>query len=363
MDSKLPVYAVILAGGQGTRLWPISRRSHPKQFLDLTGSGSSMLQETVRRAIELTGSILQVLVVAGREQEDWVREQLPDLPLHNLLLEPVGRSTAPSLGLAAWYLSSLSGMSEDAVMLSLPVDHVIKTEKPWFQSVRTAILAAAREDSLVAIGILPDTPATGYGYQHLGEKLDVKTPLPVHRVKKFIEKPSRQVAQDYLDSGEYLWNTGTYAWRISIFLEALKGHVPSLFAGLESLAYPPVLEELEQVYPSFEKISIDHAVLESSSNLLTVRADFERIDVGSLLSLAEIWDSDEEGNTGIGQFLSLESSGNIVYNQDGLVTLLGVDDLVVVRTSSAILVCPRDRLHEVKALLGNLDKKGLEEYQ
>src|SRR3990172_937910 len=362
MVSRYPVYAVILAGGQGTRLWPISRISRPKQFLDLTGNGPTMLQETVRRALHLTGSIQQVLVLAGREQEEWVKEQLPDLPQTNILLEPVSRNTAPGLGLAAFFLSNMPGMLDDAVMLSLPVDHMFKDEEPWFLALHTAIQAASRTDALVAVGIQPTFPATGYGYQQLGEKVDSGSSLSVHRVLKFIEKPSSEVAREFLESGQYLWNTGTYAWKLSVFLSSLKTHVQSIYSGLESLGTPPDIHKLEQVYPSLENISIDHALMEKAANVLTVSSNFERIDVGSLDSLAEIWENDQEGNTGFGNFLFLESSGNIIYNDEGLVTLLGVNDLVVVRTSGVILVCPRDRIQEIKDLVGNLPGKGLEEF-
>ena len=361
MDSKRTVFAVILAGGQGTRLWPISRRSRPKQFLDLTGSGRSMLQETVRRAIVLTGSIEQVLVITGMEQEGWVRKQLPDLPQGNILLEPLGRNTAPGLGLAAIHLSSLPGITRDTVMLSLPVDHMFKDEEPWFQALRTAIQTAAREDALVAVGIKPVFPAIAYGYQQLGGQVDTNSSLQVHRVLKFMEKPSLEVAREFLKSDQYLWNTGTYAWKVPVFLAALKTHAPELFKGLKSLGNPPDRKKLEEVYPMLENISIDHAVMEKAANVLTVRSNFERVDIGSLDSLAEIWDQDENGNTGFGDYISLESKDNIVYNDEGLVTLLGINDLVVIRTAGVILVCPRDRIQEVKTLVGKLPGKGLED--
>ena len=361
IDFKKNVFAVILAGGQGTRLWPISRRERPKQFLDLTGNGCSMLQETVRRAVVLTGAIEQVLVLTGMEQEGWVKEQLPDLPQANILLEPIGRNTAPSLGLAAFHLSNLSGINGDAIMLSLPVDHMFKDEEPWFLALRTAIQSAAREDALVAIGIKPTAPATGYGYQKLGEQIDSNSSLQVRKVLKFIEKPTREVAQGFLESGQYLWNTGTYVWKIPVFLTALKAYTPALFDELNSLGYPPDRNKLEKMYPRLENISIDHAVMEKAVNVLTVRSDFERIDVGSLDSLAEIWDHDENGNTGYGHYISLESKDNIIYNDEGLVTLLGVDDLVVVRAAGVILVCPKDRIQEIKTLVGNLPDKDLED--
>ncbi|MFC2063899.1 mannose-1-phosphate guanylyltransferase [Chloroflexota bacterium] len=362
MDYKENVFAVILAGDQETHLWPIGRRSRPEQFLDLSGNGRSMLQETFQRAALLTGSIERVLVITGMEQEEWVSDQLSDLPQANIILEPIDRNTAPSLGLAAFQISNLSELQRDAIMISLPVEHLLKDEESWFLAVRTAVQSAAQEDALVTIGLEPNVPVTGYGYQQLGERVDSKSPLQVFQVLNFIEKPTQEVAQGFLDSGQYLWNTGTYAWKVSVFLSVLKIHTPALFEGLKLLGNPPDMKKLEEVYPMHENISIGHIVMEKAVNVLTVRSNFERIDIGSMDSLSEIWDKDENGNTGFGEYISLESKGNIVYNDEGLVTLLGIKDLVVIRTAGVILVCPKDRIQEIISLAGELPGKGLENY-
>ena len=362
--SDKPVYVVILAGGQGTRLWPISLKARPKQFLDLAGGGRSLLQETVRRALELTGSIRQVLVLTQFAHASLVREQLPDLPQENLLIEPVGRNTAACLGLAAITLSQNLGdlAASKAVMLTLPVDHMFRDEEPWFRAVRTAVMAAARTKSLVAIGLTPTYPATGFGYQHLGGKIELDLPLDVHAIRKFVEKPPKELAQTFLESGEYLWNTGTYAWNVAAFLAALAEHAPDLFSGLGSLGNPVDAELLAKVYPTFASVSVDHAVMEKAQNVLTVRADFERIDVGSLASLPEIWQPDAQGNVSLGEFLAENSQDNIVYNDNGLVALIGVKDLIVIRTGKTILVCPRDKAQEIKNVVAELTRRGLEEY-
>jgi mannose-1-phosphate guanylyltransferase len=312
--SEHTVYVVILAGGQGTRLWPISRKARPKQFLDLAGSGRSLLQETTRRALELTGSIRQVLVLTQQAHASQVRQQLPDLPQENLLIEPVGRNTAACLGLAAVDLSQRLGLSEasEAVMLTLPVDHMFKDEAPWFEAVRCAIQAAAHRDSLVAIGLTPTYPATGFGYQHLGANAELDLPLAVHAVREFVEKPSKELAQTFLESGQYLWNTGTYAWKVPVFLAALEKHAPELFSGLNSTGNPLDADILAKVYPTFANIPVDIAVMEKADNVLTVRADFERIDVGSLNSLPEIWQPDAQGNVSLGELLAEDSRDNIV---------------------------------------------------
>ncbi len=363
MSDKL-VYVVILAGGQGTRLWPISRKARPKQFLDLTGNGRSLLQETVRRALELTGSIYQVLVLTQSDYASLVREQVPDLPEENLLIEPVGRNTAASLGLAAVTLSQKLGTagSSSAVMLTLPVDHMFKNEKPWFSAVRTAIEVAGQTNSLVAIGLQPTYPATGFGYQHLGGKIDMDLPLAVYAIQEFVEKPSKELAQTFLESGQYLWNTGTYAWKVDVFLAALEVNAPQLFSGLKSLGNPVDAALLEKAYPAFANISVDYAVMEKAENVLTVRANFERIDVGSLGSLPEIWQPDEHSNVCMGQVVVQDSLNNIVYSDHGLVTLLGVKDLIVIRAGEIILVCPKEKAQEIKNVAAELTRRGQEEY-
>lgn len=362
--SDKPVYVVILAGGQGTRLWPISMKARPKQFLDLAGNGRSLLQDTVRRALELTGSIKQVLVLSQEAHASLVREQLPDLPQENVLIEPVGRNTAACLGLAAVRLSQDLGeiAASETVMLSLPVDHMFRDEEPWFMAVRTAIAVASRMDSLVAIGVKPTRPATGYGYQQLGGKVELDLPLEVYALREFVEKPPHEMAQAFLESGDYLWNTGTYAWQIGTFLAALEEHAPELYSGLRSLGNPVDVDRLAEIYPKFENLSVDHAVMEKAHNVVTLRADFERIDVGSLASLLEIWQSDEQGNVSLGELQAENSRDNIVYNEGGLVTLIGVNDLIVIRTGKIILVCPRDKADEIKNAVVELKQRGMEDY-
>lgn len=357
--TEKPVFAVIMAGGQGVRLWPLSRANRPKQFLVLTPGGRTLLQEAVRRAVELTGSIHNVLVTTQAGQADLAREQLPDLPPENMLMEPVGRNTAPCLALAAFHLRS---RAPHAVMAVLPVDHLFVDERPWFEAVRTAVDHAAVNQSLVTIGLPPQSPSSNFGYLHLGHVLEDRGYCPVFQLQEFIEKPDRAHAEAFLTSGEYLWNTGTFAWQVSVFWQALESHLPVVAASLIGLGFPLPEEALERVYPAFENISVDYAIMEKSSNMAVVRAAFQRVDVGSLASLSEIWPEDSAGNTGMGETLARDSHDNTIYTDEGLVGLVGVQGLVVVRTGNVVLVCPRERTAEVRELVAQLQRSGLERY-
>lgn len=357
--SGLHPFVVLLAGGQGTRLWPLSRRDRPKQFLDLTGNGHSLLQDAMRRALTLCGSPEKVLVVSLAEHAGLVRQQLPDLPESNLLLEPVGRNTAASLGLAALHLERTAPGS---LMLCLPVDHLFADERPWLEAADCAMQAADQTGALTAIGLKPARADSAYGYQRLGVKLDLSLPLDVFQLTDFVEKPSLERAQAFVEGGEYLWNTGTYAWKVDVFIQALTELAPELLQDLRTLSWPLEQAQIEKVYARLAEIPVDRAVIEKAGNRVTIQAAFERIDVGSLASLAEIWSKDSRGNASLGDLLCNDSQGNTVFNPDGLVALVGVDDLVVVKTDQVILVCPRDRVAQVKEVVNNLRDRGMERY-
>jgi mannose-1-phosphate guanylyltransferase len=367
-ENSIPTYAVLMAGGRGTRLWPLSRAGRPKQFLALQPGGETLMQAAARRAARVSGSLDRVLVVAGAESAGLVREQLPGLPPENLLLEPQGKNTAPCLGLAAFYLGR---RCPEAVMAVLPADHLFAAEEPWLAAVRTAVAHAGSTGDLVAIGIPPLSPSPSYGYLHLGETLrpgyGPGGEGTVRRVLEYIEKPPAAQAQAFLESGAYLWNTGAFAWRLPVFLEALRQHLPWLFAGLQALEAERAgegfsAEKLERAYAGFESISVDYGVMERAGNVAAVQGDFKRIDVGGLAALAELYPADEQGNAGPGDRAARDSRGNLVYTDAGLVALLGVDDLVVVRQGDIVLVCPRARAGEVQALLETLVREGLERY-
>lgn len=356
----MDIYAVILAGGLGTRLWPLSRRMYPKQFLALSTDGHTLIQDVVYRAKAITGSYEQVLLVTQAPQRELVSNQLPEVPPENCLIEPVGKNTAAAIGLAAIHIQE---RSSNAVMLVLPADHIYTDTDDWQYAIQTALQVAESTDNLVIIGIQPVFPATNYGYIKLGQQIPLRSQLPVFQVEKFFEKPDQEQARFYHESKGYLWNTGTFAWKTSIILENIRTFLPDLFEKLmymkENLASQ---EHLVSIYPSLTNISIDFAILEKASQRAVVQADFQRIDVGSLAELGKIWQKDKSGNAGIGLVLTRDSHDNIYYSDDGLVGLIGVKDLIIIKHGDVVLICPQARAAEVKELVVELTTRKLDKF-
>lgn len=352
------VFALVLAGGEGTRLWPLSRKKYPKQFLSLTKSERTLLQAATLRAKEIVGSLDKVLVSAQVEHAVLVRQQIPELHAENLILEPLGRNTAASIGLGAM---AIQKRAADPVMVVLVADHFYLDEQPWLEAVKTAIAYAAESEDLVTIGIQPTESSSNYGYLHKGEIIRSGVPCPVYRVKAFIEKPQPPIAAAYLESQEYLWNTGTFAWRISVFQKALRLHLPGVFFALAQISQNPT--SINQVFPAIESISVDYGVMEKSSNLAAVQGSFHRIDIGSLGALSQIWPGDEQGNATLGQTIAKESRNNIIYADAGLISLIGIENLIVIRHGEVVLVCTKERAAEVKDLVDLLDKKEFNHYR
>jgi mannose-1-phosphate guanylyltransferase len=360
-NMERPVFSVVMAGGQGTRLWPLSRESQPKQFLSLTADNRSLLQATVQRAIEAAGCLEQVLIVAHQGQAQLVKEQVVGLPEQNLLLEPFGRNTAACIGLAAF---EVSRRSPQAVMAVFPSDHLYEGEAAWAGAVESALSYASQTECLVALGLPPGFAFTGYGYMKTGRMLLSTVCCPVFEVLEFVEKPPHELAQSFLESGQYLWNIGTFAWQVGVFLNALERQLPVTYARLaacgEDLADTKLLAS---VYEGIEDISVDYAVLEKENNVVVVRGDFRRIDVGTLASLDEILPVDKDNNAFYGDNLVWDSQGNIIFSEEGLVGLVGMRDMIVIHKGDVVLVCPKERAGEVKDLVRQLDKKGLQRFR
>ncbi len=355
------MYAVIMAGGKGTRFWPRSRQKRPKQLLNIVGR-RSMLQQTVARISGLLPPE-NILVVAGADHGPEVRGQLAELPAGNVILEPVGRNTAACIGLAALLVQQRDSA---AVMVVLPADHLITDEDLFLATVRAAVAMARRQAALVTLGIRPTSPETGYGYIEAGESVGSAQNHTFYRVTSFHEKPDGERAKQYLELGNFYWNSGMFVWQAAAILEALQGHLPGLHADLQKLK--PFLERGEldagvsRIYPDLESISIDYGVMEKASNVLMVPADFGWNDLGTWASMTQIWPKDDQHNVFQGEIMALDSRRNVVYSRQRLCVLLGIEDLIVVDTDDALLVCPVTRAQDVGKILDLMRQRGMEQY-
>lgn len=355
------VHAVILAGGSGTRFWPASRRELPKQFLAATSdSAESLIAATVRRIAPLAPAD-RVLIATGTHLIGPTRAALPNVPSSAILGEPMQRNTAACIG---WATSIVARSNPDALIMVLPSDHYIAQEAA-FQATLQRALASASSGVLTTIGITPTRPETGYGYIELGEPLEPG----LHRVARFVEKPKLQVAEQYLQGGKHLWNSGMFFFRASSMLEAIGRHLPDLYAGLERITRASSLEaEAEQretlsVFESLASISIDYGVMEKESPLNVVTGDFGWNDVGSWESVWELSDKDEAGNAAPPGTVLVDSHGNLVRDlrRAGTtkpIALVGVEDLCVIETDDVLLVIPRARAQDAKLAVEALNRRG-----
>ena len=355
------MYAVIMAGGKGTRFWPRSRQKRPKQLLNIVGQ-RSMLQQTVARI----GGLLpaeNILVVAGEDHGAEVRNQLADLPSENIILEPVGRNTAACIGLAAMLVKN---RDPSAVMVVLPADHLITDENFFLATLRAAVAMARRQPALLTLGIRATSPETGYGYIEAGEQVDTVQNHSFYKVSSFHEKPDEKRAHRYLQAGNFYWNSGMFVWQAEAILEALKSYLPGLFSDLQKLQpfmSPGELDRgIARIYPDLQSISIDYGVMEKANNVLMLPADFGWSDLGSWASMAQIWPKDDQQNFYQGDIMAQESHGNVVYSRQKLCVLFGVDDLIVVDTDDALLVCPVGRAQDIGKILDVMRQRGMEEY-
>lgn len=352
------MYAAILAGGVGTRLWPRSRQSQPKQFSDITGAGRTMIQITVDRLEGLVPPD-QTYVITGSRYASLVGEQLQHIPSKNILVEPSGRNTAPAIGLACIHLQR---RDPEAVVAILSADHSIRDEDQFRAVLRQAEIAA-QAGHLVILGIEPDTPHTGYGYIKRKERLAVSGELPVYAVEKFLEKPNQPTAQRFLAEGGYYWNGGTFVSRVDRLLEEMAQHMPDLYAKLRKIQAALGSDEagrvLDEVWPTVPKTSIDYGVMERAQQVAVVPLRAGWNDVGSWDALEKVSEMDAEGNcTVAGQTLSIDSQGNIVSGDSRLIALIGVEDLVVVDTGDALLIGHKKQMQKVKAVVEQLRNEG-----
>jgi len=355
------IHAVIMAGGSGTRFWPMSRKHLPKQFLALTG-GRSLLRETCDRLLPLVGPD-RLWIVSGAGHTELVRQEVPEIPPGNLLGEPVGRNTAPCIGLAAYRIAE---RDPDASLLVCPADHIVRPAEAFgamaSEAVRFLDEAAPGDDPwTVTFGIVPRYPATGFGYIERGPK--VSAGGKAFRVLRFKEKPALPTAQEYLATGRFYWNSGIFAWKARGIVSLLSRHLPELAAGLNEIcrrAQGPggLPAALEERFGSLPSISVDHGILEHQSNVAVFASEFEWDDVGSWRAVERYAAGDASGNSTVGRCLAVDSRGCILVGQKRLIAALGVQDLVVVETDDAILVCTKSETERVKEIVDRLVQDG-----
>ena len=371
----MALYAVIMAGGVGSRFWPSSRRANPKQFLDVFGD-ASMIQNTFARLQPLVPAE-RVFVVTNTDYAGKTREHLPAVPPENILTEPVARNTAPCVAFAA---ARLHALDPDATMIVLPADHVI-TNVARFHDVLQAAVEAAQgpardgERPLVTLGIRPTHPETGYGYLQFdadGDQDGIRDEGPgsatpqAHHVLTFAEKPDLATAERFLDAGDFLWNSGMFVWRADAILDAIATYLPevhALFAPLEAaFGAPGEAAAVADAYERAPKISIDYGVMEQARNVLVVPGDFGWSDVGDWRAVHDLADKDEAGNRAEGRVILQDTARSFARASDGrLVVLVGMRDAVVVDTGDAVLVCHRDKAQQVKDVVDFLGVHGMDD--
>ncbi|MDD5170623.1 MAG: mannose-1-phosphate guanylyltransferase [Syntrophales bacterium] len=352
------MYAVIMAGGKGARFWPRSRNRLPKHLLDIL-SDRTIIQETVARISPLFPPE-RIMIVTGAAHADEVIRQLPQIPLRNILIEPVGRNTAPCIGLAAMAIRKIGG---DQVMVVLPSDHKIADEEGFLQTLRAAVGAAGEGNRLVTIGIEPTGPETGYGYIERGDYRMTIEGRDVFAVKSIREKPSLEQAKTLLAQGGFLWNSGMFIWKTSAILQAMQQFLPDLYEGLSEIegALGTNREKtvLDMVYNRFHSISIDYGVMEKAGNTLIVPGDFGWSDVGSWDALWEVSERDERGNVircpeG---FVGVDSQNVLVHSANKMVAVVGMDDVIIVETDDTLLICRKGASQDVKKVVDILEER------
>lgn len=351
--------ALIMAGGRGERFWPKSRKNMPKQFLSLTDDGKTMIQLTVERISSLV-KLEDVYIATNRDYKKLVLEQLPGLPEENVLCEPVGRNTAPCIGLGAVHIAK---KYDDAMMFVLPSDHLIKFNKMFIRTLQDACDVAEKNSNLVTIGITPDYPETGYGYIKFDSHV---TEGRAYKVDRFVEKPNLEVAKEYLATEEYLWNSGMFIWKVSSILKNIQKFMPETYERLIRIqnAIGTETEEhvLEKEFTALQSQSIDYGIMEKADDIYILPGTFGWDDVGSWLAVERIKKTNEFGNVVDGNIITVNTHNCVIQGSHKLIATVGMEDMIVVDTEDATLICSKDHAGDIKKVLENLKICNREEY-
>lgn len=343
--------ALIMAGGRGERFWPKSRQNMPKQFLSLINDEKTMIQMTVERILPLV-EMKDIYVVTNQDYRQLVRTQLPDLPEENILCEPVGKNTAPCIGLGAVHMAKKYG---DAVMMVLPSDHLIKYNSIFINTLKDACAVAEQGNNLMTLGITPDSPETGYGYIKF---LPEKTLGRAFKVERFVEKPDLETAKVYLATEQYLWNSGMFIWKVSTILKNMEQYLPETYAGLQKIQAAIGTAEEHKVlgseFQSFKSESIDYGIMERAQSIYVLSGSFGWDDIGSWLAVGRFKKSNEFGNVVNGNVVAVDTKSSIIQGGNKLIACVGLRDVIVVDTEDALLVCESGSAGSIKQVLENL---------
>lgn len=351
-------YGVIMAGGGGTRFWPLSREKTPKQLLNLTGNGL-MINETIERMSDVIENG-NIFIVSNKQQIELMEKSVSNaINKQHILSEPDRRNTAACIGYAAMEIIKKYG---DGIMCIFPSDHYIKDKEEFSHSLELAIDEAEQNNTLVTIGIKPTFPSTGYGYI----KYNKKNTEASKNVMEFVEKPNLKKAKEYIDDGEYVWNSGIFVWKASVILDNYRRFLPRVYKYLveigESMNTPEEYDVIQEIYPQIPDISIDYGVMERSDDVKVIIGDFGWNDIGSWDTLAVLYNVDENGNVIKGDQVNIDTSNCISYSENRLIATVGVDNLIIVETKDAILVCHKDKAQDVKKVVDQLKNSGKNGY-
>ena len=351
-------YGVIMAGGGGTRFWPLSRQEEPKQLLNLSGK-DLMINETIDRIATIADK-KDIFVVTNVTQVPKMKEAtVGRLQENHILAEPSARNTSACIGYAAMEIVKKYG---DGIMCISPADHFIKNVDEFERVLKAAVEVAEKEDKLITVGIQPTYPATGYGYI----KFDKSEDSVAKTVLEFKEKPNLETAESYLASGAYAWNSGMFIWKASTILKKFEELLPDVYACIvkigEAMNTPDEENVIAEVYPTIPSISVDYGIMEKSSDVLVISGDFGWNDVGSWENMDVIYDEDENGNIIVGNQINIDTKNTISYSKKRLITTVGVENLIIVETDDAIMVCDKSRAQDVKLIVDELKAKDMKEY-
>ena len=354
----MKIYAVIMAGGVGSRFWPRSKKKLPKQLLKIFGD-DTMIQATVNR---LNGLVEKenIFVITNELQRPEVINQLIDVPAENIIEEPFGRNTAACIGLASIIVKA---KDPDAVTIVLPADHIIKDGEKFSQTLENAAKFANESKGLVTIGIQPTRPETGYGYIQIN---DTAVAENIFKVYTFAEKPNYATAVRFVESGDFLWNSGMFIWRVDVILDEIKNLMPDLYEGLaeieKSLSTKNFKEELKTVYAQLKKISIDYGIMEKSSKVYLTKGTFNWSDVGSWEEVFQLSAKDEKGNSTEGKVYTNNVNDSYIYSPGKVTAVIGLDNVIVINHEDTVLICRRDKAQDVKEIVEYLKMNKMDEY-